>query len=220
MLRKTLLVCGILSSMLYVAMTVVVAMQWEGYSSSSQTISELSAIGVPTRPVWVRLGAVYTVLVTAFGWGIWRSAGRNRALRKVGSLILAYGLLGVLWPLAPMHLRAVLAAGGGTWTDTLHLVLASATVFLMLLAIGCAAPAFGRPFRRYSIATVAILVAFGALTFMDAPRLAANLPTPWVGVWERINIGAFLLWVVVLAVALLRAEDTAATTARRPPMAA
>jgi hypothetical protein len=38
------------------------------------------------------------------------------------------------------------------------------------------------------------------------PRIAANLPTPWVGVWERINIGAFLLWVVVLAVALLRGQ--------------
>jgi hypothetical protein len=27
-----------------------------------------------------------------------------------------------------------------------------------------------------------------------------------LGVWERINIGAFLLWVVVLAVALLRGQ--------------
>ena len=30
-------------------------------------------------------------------------------------------------------------------------------------------------------------------------RIAANLPTPWIGVWERINLGVFLLWVVVLA---------------------
>jgi hypothetical protein len=121
---------------------------------------------------------------------------------------------------AAKGLREVLAAGGGTWTDTLHLVLASVTVLLMLLAIVCAASAFGNPFRRYSIATLAILVAFGALTFVDAPRLAANLPTPWMGVWERINIGVFLLWVVVLAVVLLRTGDTAATTARRPSMAA
>jgi hypothetical protein len=39
---------------------------------------------------------------------------------------------------------------------------------------------------------------------LDAPRIEANLPTPWVGVTERINIGVFLLWVVVLATALLR----------------
>ena len=53
-----------------------------------------------------------------------------------------------------------------------------------------------------------VLVAFGALTFLDAPRVAANLPTPWIGVWERINIGVFLLWVVVLAIVLLRREDS------------
>jgi hypothetical protein len=44
---------------------------------------------------------------------------------------------------------------------------------------------------------------------MDGPRIAANLPTPWVGLWERINIGAFLLWVIVLATMLLRADKIA-----------
>ena len=42
-LRRVLLVCGILSSLLYVAMNVFVAMQWEDYSSFSKTVSELSA---------------------------------------------------------------------------------------------------------------------------------------------------------------------------------
>ena len=52
--------------------------------------------------------------------------------------------------------------------------------------------------------TLAVVVVFGALTGMDAARIAAGEPTPWLGVVERINIGAFLLWVVVLAVALWR----------------
>ncbi|HMJ81873.1 MAG TPA: DUF998 domain-containing protein [Vicinamibacterales bacterium] len=220
MARRSLLVCGILSSPLYVAMTIFVAMQWETYSSASQTISELSAIGAPTRSLWAVPGAIYTVLVTAFGWGVWKSARRIRALRIAGGLILAYGALGVLWPFAPMHLRETLAAGGGTLSDTIHLVLASVTVLLMLLAISFAATAFGTRFRVYSLATLAILAAFGALTFLDAPRIAANLPTPWIGVWERINIGVFLLWVVVLATTLLRVKDAAAATDRRDPLAA
>src|SRR5580765_5077637 len=142
MLRRTLLVCGILSSMLYAAMTVLVALQWPGYSSASQTISELSAIGAPTRSLWLLPGAVYTVLVTVFGWGVSKSADRHRVLRIVGPLIIAYGSLGILWPFAPMHLRETLAAGGGTLSDTMHLVLASVTVLLMLLAISFAAAAF------------------------------------------------------------------------------
>ena len=50
---------------------------------------------------------------------------------------------------------------------------------------------------------------------VDAPRIAANLPTPWIGVWERINIGVFLLWVVVLAIALLRIRETSNSTGTR-----
>jgi len=85
---------------------------------------------------------------------------------------------------------------------------------LMLAAIVFGAAAFGRQFRVYSIASLIILAAFGALTFRDASGIAANLPTPWIGVWERINVGVFLLWVVVLAVTLLRIPDRrAAATA-------
>jgi pimeloyl-ACP methyl ester carboxylesterase len=210
--QKVLLVFGIVSSLLYVAMNVFVPIQWEGYSSASQTVSELSAIGAPTRSLWILPGVVYTVLATAFGWGVWKSAGRRRSLRIAGGLILAYGSLGLLWPFAPMHLRETLAAGGSTWSDTMHLVLGGVTVLLMLLAIGFGAAAFGKRFRVYSIASLVILFAFGALTFWDAPRVGANLPTPWIGVWERINIGVFLLWIVVLAMALLRTGDNAAMT--------
>jgi len=202
--RRVLLGCGILSSLLYVAMNVFVAMQWEGYSSASQTVSELSAVAAPTRSLWVVLAIGYTLLVTAFGWGIWTSARGNRRLRVVGALMIAYGLTGLVWPFAPMHLREVLAAGGGTWTDTMHIVLAMVTVPLMLVAIGVGAAALGKRFRYYSIASLAILLAFGVLTGRDGPRITANLPTPWIGVFERILIGVYLLWVVVLALALLR----------------
>src|SRR6185503_12397781 len=91
-----------------------------------------------------------------------------------------------------------------TLTDTLHILFAMATVLLMLLAIGFGSASLGKRFRSYSLATLVALFAFGGLTAMDGPRIAANLPTPWVGVWERIDIGVFVLWVVVLAVALLR----------------
>ena len=201
-MRKALLACGILSSLLYVGMNVFVPMYWPAYSSASQTVSELSAIDAPTRPLWVPLGIVYTSLVAAFGLGVRASAGQNRRVRIVGDLLVVYGVIGLAWP--PMHLREVLAAGGGTLTDTMHITWAMITVLLMFLAIAFGAAAFGRRFRVYSFVTVAILVACGSLTTLDAPRISANLPTPWIGVWERINIGVFLLWVMVLAVTLLR----------------
>jgi hypothetical protein len=204
MVLKLLLFCGILSSLLYVAMNVFVPMLFESYSLASQTVSELSAIGAPTRPLWVWLGTVYALLVAAFGWGVWKSAGRNRPLRVVGGLMVVDGVISLYWPL--MHLRGA----EFTLTDTMHIVWAMVTVLLMMLAIGFGAAAFSKWFCLYSIATMVILVVFGALTGMDGPRIAANLPTPWVGVWERISIAAFMLWVMVLAMTLLRDQDSAA----------
>ena len=203
-LRKSLLISGILSSALYVVMNVVVAAQWPGYSSASQTISELSAIGAPTRQIGIVLGAFYTLLVTVFGWGIVISAGERRPLRVAGWALIVYGALGIAWLFFPMHLRETLAAGGGTLSDTMHIVLAMVTVFLMVLAILCAAAALGIRFRVYSVATLAILLCFGLLTTLDAPKVSSNAPTPWLGVWERVNVGVFLLWVVVIAIVLLR----------------
>jgi hypothetical protein len=209
--RKALLVCGVVSSLLYASM--IWGIRYEGYSPISQVPSELTAIGAPTQALWVRLGWIYTVLITAFGIGVWRSAGGNRAVRLVGGLILTYASLGLLWPFAAMHQREVLAAGGATLSDTLHVVLGAVTVFLMFLAIGFGAPAFGKHFRQYSVVTIVVLLVFGGLTFGEAPRVQMNLPTPWIGLWERINISVFLLWIVMLAAMLWRTGTPKGDTA-------
>lgn len=199
--RKVLLACGILSSLLYVAMNILGAMQYEGYRIAAHTISELSAIGAPSRPFWIALGILYNALVIAFGLGVWLSAGGKRALRVVGGLLVAYGAIGLPWILfAPMHLRGEAL----TLTDTMNIVFTMATVGIILAAMGFGASAFGKRFRLSSILTMGLLLVFGILSAFDAPRMAANQPTPLVGVWERINLGLFLLWVVVLAVVLMR----------------
>jgi hypothetical protein len=101
-----------------------------------------------------------------------------------------------------MHQREVLAAGGGGLTDKLHIFWTAINGVTTMIALGSAAVAFGRRFRVYSVLTILVIVAAGIMTSMSAPLLEANLPTPWMGVWERINIGAWLLWVAVLSVML------------------
>src|SRR5262245_25405535 len=133
MARRILLACGLVSSLLYIAMNVFIPLRWDSYRSFSQTISELSAIDAPTRPLWVPLGIVYTLLVAAFGAGVWQSAHRNGRLRVLGGLFVASGVIGLGW--LPMHQREVLAAGGATLTDTMHIVWSVVTVVLMLVEI-------------------------------------------------------------------------------------
>jgi hypothetical protein len=201
-LRQILLGCGMLAAGLYVAMMLAVGMLWDGYSASSHTISELSAIGAPTRVLWILLGTVYSVLMIAFGWMVWKAAPPGGPQRVLGVLLMIHAVFGWIWP--PMHLREVLAAGGGTLTDTLHIAWAGVTGLFFLLETGFGAAVLGARFRLYSIATMVIGLACGAMTGTYAAEIQANLATPWAGAWERIGVIGYMAWIAVLAAALLR----------------
>ena len=216
-LRTALVACGVAGPLLYTAMTFFVGLLWQDYSATSQTISELSAIGAPTRQLWMVLGGAYSLLIIAFGWIVWKSAVSSRAQHVLGIVLMAHGAFGCLWP--PMHQREVLAAGGGTLTDTLHIVWATVTGLLFLLEAGLGAAVFGNRFRIYSIATIAIVLACGAMTATYTSRMQADLPTPWVGVWERISSTAYMVWIAVLAISLLRIPQMSAGTGRVVPLA-
>jgi len=202
--RKFLLFCGTLASLLYIAMNIFIPPLYEGYNWITQTVSELSAVDVSTRPIWFVLGTVYTLLVAAFGWGVFKSADQKKSLRIVGILLFLHGILGLTW--SPMHQREVLAAGGGTFTDTWHIVMTFVTLLLMFFSIGIGATALGKGFRLYSIATIVVFLVFGYLISTEAGNVDKNLPTQFIGLWERINIASFMVWLFVFAVRLLRIE--------------
>ena len=203
MSRRLLLSCGIVSSLVYVAVNIIGPMIYPGYDVVSRAVSELSAIGAPTRPLFIATGIPYNLLVLAFGIGVWRSAAGSRPLEAAGASLAAFAVLGFTAPFASMQQRGQPFA----LTDALHIAGTSLTVLLMLLAIGFGAAALGPRFRAYSIVTLLVHLVFGAWAAAEGPRLAAGQPTPWIGVTERINIGVFLLWVVVLAVALMRESE-------------
>jgi hypothetical membrane protein len=204
--RTALLACGILSSLIYLATDVLGGMRYPGYSFTSQAISELMARGAPSEAFVDPLFLVYGVLALAFGVGAFREgAGRGRALRITGALLIAYAAVGLSGPtFFEMSPRGTGAVDG----DLLHIVLTGVLVLLLLPAMGFGAFAFGKRFRAYSAATLLIVVAFGGLTAPYGARLAAGQPTPGFGILERIHVYAFLLWVAVLAVALLRRPGT------------
>jgi Protein of unknown function (DUF998) len=205
MVRNSLLICGIISMLWYVAINIIVPMQYPGYDIASQTVSELSAIDAPTRTFWFVLCIFYSLFFIAFGSGIWLSANGNRKLRFVAAVVLFDAVFGFFWP--PMHQRMIIAAGGGTFTDTLHLVWAFVHLGLMLLMTSFGAAAIGKSFRIFSVAIVLVFIVFGILTTKESLGIEANLPTPHVGIWERINIGAYMLWVIVFAIMLLRRNN-------------
>jgi Protein of unknown function (DUF998) len=148
------------------------------------------------------LAFVYMLLFAAFAFGVMKSANGNRRLRTLAIIVFVYCVWNFYWP--PMHQRGTVPS----LTDTLHIVWASVTVILMMLMMGFGAAALGTKFRVYTITTMILLMGFGCMSSLDAPKIPLDLPTPLLGIWERILIGLFMFWVIVLSIILLRRETT------------
>jgi hypothetical protein len=197
-MQKALLSCGVISSLWYIAINFYVPEQYTGYSTTSFTVSELSAIGAPTRILWTLLVLPYPVLFSAFGWGVLQTSGAKHFLRITGYLIIAYCIFNLYWP--PMHMRGQDMA----LTDILHIAWAIVTNVFMWTFMLLGAMALGKGFRIYTFVSIFLHVVFGILTFLEAPEIPKNGPTNMIGVWERINILIFMIWVAVFAIILFR----------------
>ncbi|MBW2976966.1 DUF998 domain-containing protein [Candidatus Woesearchaeota archaeon] len=194
-----LLLCGILSTILYITSDAICALLYPGYSYTDQAISELSAIGSPTGPLWVYLTLPFSPLVIAFGIGVFLS-NKKRLLKVSGILLSLFGISGYAWWFFPMNMRGNI----GSATDAGHLVLSAITVLLLALILAFGSGAAGKKFRIYSISTILIMLFFGSLVGMMAPQVAAQEPTPWMGIYERISVFSPMIWMSVLAIILLR----------------
>ena len=203
LLIKVLLACGVASSLVYMATDMLASSRWEGYDWTARMVSDLLAVSSPTRSFIVVPMLVYNLLIIAFGIGAWLR-GWNRPLRVSGAILVAYGVVSMLGLFVfPLDYDA---EGAGA---TMHMVDTFLLVLLMFLFIGFAAAGSGKAFRLYSILTVAIILAGAILSGMQIPRIDAHLPTPGLGVYERLNVYSMLLWVAVFAVSLLRARGSA-----------
>lgn len=217
--RQSLLGCGIVSSVLYVATDVIASLRYPGYRYADQQISELLAKGAPSRPFMVAANLIpYDLLLVAFAVGIWMLVGWPRAGRITAAGLIGFAIFGTLGGgIFEMEQRTVMAAGQGTLRGTMHLPVTGLMILCLLVAIIFGARLLGTRFRSYSYATIAIMLAFGLLVATQAGQLAANQPTPWMGLEERVSSYSMVLWVAVLAVGLWRAQRATAPNQRKQP---
>jgi hypothetical protein len=212
MSRRYLLICGLLAPLVYVGAVILGGLLRPGYSHVAHTISELIAAGAPNTTLLNPLFTLYDILLAAFGVGLLltvRAHPEQRGARS-GSLgafaLIVSGLLGVL-----MNLFFPQDPGGPpvTLTGTVHVVLAGVLSLGTMLAILCTglwlrqAPG-SRAYWCYSLASLAAIFISGGL---GAAAIATS--SPYLGLVERVTIGAFIQWVFVMALKL--AAPTAAT---------
>ena len=200
---KILLLCGVVASILYLATDIVTAtFLYPGYDYTSQQVSELSAIGAPTRNLWLMMTIIYDTLVIGFSVGVWMSANDKKSLQAISILLVIFSIIGLVWGFfAPMHQRGTVELN--TETDVLHIAFAMLQLLVMILFIGIGSTAGGKRFKYYSYLSIIAMLVFGAIVTQQINAIASGQKTPWMGLFERVSVYAPIVWIIVFALIIM-----------------
>ena len=146
-MRRALLLCGVVSPLLYALADTLAGLQWDQYSFRDRTISVLAAHGAPSRPLFATLLVLVYLLVTALSVGVWKSAHGRQRLRIATGLLIGLSVLALtLGRFATMQPRGA----DQDATGALHLVEGTVAMLLLLAAMVFAAATFSRGCASHS----------------------------------------------------------------------
>ena len=192
--QRALLICGVLSPLVHLGMDRLAAKLLRGYSPAAQSMTELGAAGSATRSLVVTLTLAATVLMVAFGIGVWRSSGRAILPRIVAGLVMGNAIAGLsatLWFPPRFGERPAFGSPG--------VILMFLSVVFFVLAMVLGAVAFRGWFRILSIAIPASYILLAVLRSASAAASGGNVPM-LIGAQERTMAYSWLVWVMALAV--------------------
>jgi hypothetical membrane protein len=196
--QKLLSLCGVISPVLFVFLTILGGALRPGYSHISDTVSELFSPGAPNKLLLDILHTTTAVLTTLFGVGVLqlvRESQHSEAIGLIGAgMILAMGLVNV----ATATVFPQDAWGSPpTFPGEMHKILAGVLAILSILSTLLVGIWLNRTdlfpgFGTYSFVTVGVMVLSGGFA-------VAKLGSPIMGLTERITILASLQWTFILA---------------------
>jgi len=210
-MKRLWLVCGVLAPVFYVATVIIGGAITPDYSHVRDAISSLTETGAPEIPL-IQIGfALYNWSLLAFSLGLmfamWKAGSRSMVI-SAGMLMLV-GLAGVLmsWFTQDPVGTPLTVRGIG------HFVLAGiealgTIIGILLFGLGSRRISGLAPLRLYSLLSAAVVFISGGIS---SATLAFN---PYFGVFERITIGTFMLWLFVVSTRLLRLSGAPAQRLR------
>jgi hypothetical membrane protein len=201
---RSLIFCGILAPIVYIAIVVIGGLMRPGYDHITNFISDLIGTGAPNRWLLDPVFGLYNVFCMAFGLGVfWRVQtvleNKRRMIGLVGATILVLtGVFGFLTLFAPEDPAGARMTSAGV----MHIVLAALSsvttmVSMFLLGLWFRGSKSSRGMGIYSLISVGFVLITGGITAaMGAIR------GPVAGLMECLTIGGFMQWLFVLAMVL------------------
>lgn len=205
-IQQILLLCGIFAPLVHMATDQLAGRMLQGYSFAAQSMSELSASGAPTRKLVVALTVTATVLMVAFGVGVWRAGGQVLLPRIVAGLVMGNAALGLI---ATAFFPTCFGERPAFGSAGVIIMFLSVMCFILAMVVG--AVAYGGWLRIMSVGIPVAYVLLTVLRLSTAASASTGGAGELMGIQERTMAYAFLFWVMALALHLLlssRAVDS------------
>ena len=195
--QKFLLALGILAPILKIATDLIAIRMWKGYSFVSQSISELSASGTPTRSTVLLLDLLFDLLIVGFAIGLWQQPEQSHIIRFVSALIVANAVISFFVTLfIPMQINSE----GISSASTIHVVLMAIGVFRFMVAMGLAGFAFDDWIRYVSFGILIAYFVLAGMRLILSSRTIGDAEMVTSGIQERTMVLGYLIWLGALAV--------------------
>jgi len=204
MLRKTLVSCGIAAPVMYIVTAIVgAALRPNDYSHIINAISELLSNGAPNKAVLDVVFNIYNALLLAFAIGAYSVTKNMPRLTQISmGILIGIQVLSFSWGFFPMDPLGAEVTFAGTMHNVLGGVVALATIIMpLLMGLGVRRLDDFSRYASYSFISSAIIFVSG-LTGV----ILAGQGVQLFGLFERITIGSYEVWIFVTALNLLKVK--------------
>jgi hypothetical protein len=190
-------VIGALAPVVYLIAVLVGGFLWQDYSHVHDTVSTLTSASAPNQEVMVPLFALYNIFVIALAPGLYLGV-EGKKPRLTSALIAAAGVDGLVLFAFPQDYPQ---GPPVTFTGTMHVAVAGIGALVSLLAMAALFFELRRvkgwsTIAKISIILLPIAIAVGGFG-------AASITTAYAGLAERLSIGTILVWLEIVAIAVI-----------------
>lgn len=196
-MKKLLLICGVISPLIYIGMTILGGALIPGYSHIKDTVSELMSPEAPNKGLMDTLMALSSVFSTLFGIGILlfaKASAQSSRLGVIGGVLLI--ILGILQIVVVLFFPQDPMGADLTFQGKMHIGLVAVEALMsilipLLLGLWLRKTGLMPGPGIYSIVSAALIVVMGIAIF--------PLGTSIMGLTERITVMIYELWMIIIA---------------------
>ena len=199
-MKKLLLLCGAISPLIYIGMTILGGALWPGYNHIKDTVSELMSPTAPNKSLLDTLMATSSIFMSLFGIGVLhfvKTSGHTTRLGVTSAVMLI--VLGILQIVVVLFFPQDPMGEELTFPGKMHIGLVGIQALMSILiplfmGLWIRKTGLMPGFGIYSIVSAVLTVVMGIAIFPLGKSI--------MGLTERITVLLYDVWMIVIAVQL------------------